>query len=99
MPRTVRVTAGDEVYVGGTITEENGADITSATIVLALVSSKPTADTSGSEPDVDESPEPSQRLVKMLVPDTTPVGVYQLWGRIVDTPEREWLWIDQINAV
>jgi hypothetical protein len=101
MPRTVRVSAGDQVYVGGTITEINGADISADTIVLALLplGSKPDETTTGTEPDVDESPGPSQRVVKMLVTDEVPVGPYQLWGRIIDTPEREWVRIDTVNTI
>jgi hypothetical protein len=101
MPATVRVTAGDQVYVGGTITELTGKDISGDTIVLALLplSTRPDADTTGTAPDVDESPTPAQRVVKMLITDTTAVGNYQLWGRINDTPEREWLRLDTVNAI
>lgn len=101
MPRTVRVTAGDQVYVGGTITETTGKDISGDTIVLALLplGSKPDETTTGTAPDVDENPAPAQRVVKKLITDDVEPGTYQLWARITDTPEREWLRLGTVNAI
>jgi hypothetical protein len=100
MPRTVRVTAGDKVFVGGTITEVNEADISDDTIVVLLpLGTYPDESTTGQEPDSDTSPSTSSRLVKMLITDTTYPGSYQLWGRITDDPEREWLRLDTVTAI
>jgi hypothetical protein len=95
------VTAGDEVYVGGTITELTGKDISGATIVVALLNtgSGPTSETEGTEPDIDEKPTLSQRTVKKLINSDVAPGSYQLWGRITDTPEREWLRLDTVTAI
>jgi len=101
MPATVRVSAGDKVYVGGTITETTGKDITGCTVVVAALprASRPDADTQGAAPDVDEHPTTSQRLVKLLITDTTPVGNYQLWARITDNPEQEWLPLTTFDCI
>ena len=101
MPKTVRVSASDQGYAGGTIAELNGADISGDTIVLALLplSQRPDKTTTGRAPDVDTAPTTSQRTVKMLITDTVDPGTYQLWGRIMDDPEREWLRIDTVTAI
>jgi len=95
------VTAGDEVYAGGTITELSGKDISGDTIVLALLplGSKPDETTTDTAPDVDESPAPAQRVVKMLITDDVEPGSYQLWARITDNPEQEWLRLDTVNTI
>ena len=101
MPATVRVSAGDQVYAGATITELTGKDISGDTIVLALLRTGefPDANTAEVTPDVDENPAPAKRLVKMLITDDVDLGTYQLWGRITDTPEREWLRLDTVTAI
>ena len=101
MSTTVRVSAGDKVYAGGTITETTGKDITGATIMLALLTlgTNPDESTTGSLPDDDESPSPSQRTVKMLITDAVAPGAYQLWARITDNPETEWVRLVAVNTI
>lgn len=85
----VLASAGESEYVGGTITETTGKNITTATYKMAL----------GSEtrPGAWEDPSVSTvgalgnhtRVLKLLIgaAPSTPSGEYYVWARITDTPE------------
>lgn len=89
------VSLGKKRYVGGTVTEVTGKDISTATITLALASSKRTPPSVWEAPDVDtQGATTSDRVVKLLVTDDfitedTPLGTYYCWANVEDDPEIE----------
>lgn len=97
MARTIWVSRGAAEYVGGTVTETEGADITLATLEVAF--SETTRDAPEEDayipPDVDEAGSSSAaRTVKLLLDQSaatfhglSDTGTYYLWVRVVDTPE------------
>jgi hypothetical protein len=91
MSTPIFVSLGKKRYVGGTITETTGKDISGATFTIALGPSGYTPPAAGwVAPDVSTAGATSaQRIVKLLVTNTTPPGVYFAWANIVDSPEIE----------
>jgi hypothetical protein len=95
--RIVRVSAGAVTYVGGTVTESTGKDISSCSFQVGLSSSEEVAPTVWISPDVSIQGDTSaSRVLKLLVsssqPATSPVVVgetYFCWAKIVDSPEVE----------
>jgi hypothetical protein len=97
---TIYVSQGMKQYVGGTITELTGEDITGATFQVSLGTSLTIPPTVWSTPDVsaagtgttlnDGTPIPgtAQRILKILIA-TQPVGTYYVWAKITDNPEIE----------
>lgn len=87
---TIQVSLGETRYVGGTITEATGKDISADTILMGLGDyDTPPAKTAGKAPDVDEPGDTSaSRVVKLLIDDnyTAGKGLY-VWGWIADNPE------------
>jgi hypothetical protein len=84
---TILATAGEKQYVGGTVTELTGKDISAATFEIALgtIAAPPAV---WSVPDVTiAGATTAQRVVKLLVTNTTPPGTYWVWVRIIDNPE------------
>lgn len=86
--RTIQVTAGAVEYVGGTVKEKFGKNISAATIVMALGASPsdapddwvaPTTTTAGGSP--------AERIVRLEVSSSTPPGSYWCWVKITDAPE------------
>ena len=94
--KTIYVTAGAKRYVGGTITETTGKNISGDTIVLALGPKFPAPPKSGATaPDSDASPTPPQRLVKKMIDSTvTPQDDIYLWAWVSDNPEVEPILLD-----
>ena len=93
MHTEILVSAGAVKYVGGTVTETTGKDISAATFKVSLGSDKnpgPWLD-----PDVSAAGATSaSRVVKLLVSSTLPAGVtipgtYYAWVRVADAPELE----------
>lgn len=85
--REILVSAGAVEYVGGTITEATGKDIGTATFQLSLGSrANPGAWVTPSTSQAGPLGA-SQRVLKLLVDNTTPRGTYYCWARIADTPE------------
>lgn len=84
--QTINVTAGGARYVGGTITETTGKDISADTVVMALGSD--TTPGIWTTPDVKVAAVASV-TVKLLVTNAVAVGTYWIWGRITDSPEVE----------
>jgi hypothetical protein len=91
MTVTIYVSQGMKQYVGGTVTETTGKDISAATFTVALGVSQtvppvtgwvaPSVSTVGT---TDES-----RILKLLVTNTTPTGTFWVWATITDNPEVE----------
>lgn len=85
--REILVSAGAIEYVGGTVTEATGKDIGTAIFQLSLGSR--------ADPGTWVTPSSSQagplgasqRVLKLLVDNSTPRGTYYCWARIQDTPE------------
>lgn len=89
---TIHVSLGEISYVGGTITETTGKDITAATIVMALGTySTPPAKTVGRAPDSDQpGATTASRVVKLLIDNSyQPTSGQYVWGWITDAPEIE----------
>ena len=104
MPRQdLYVGAGQKHYVGGTITETNGADISADPILVALGQySTPPDKTSATTPSSDtQGATTATRVVKLLIDNTTPAAVNQyIWAWITDNPEIEPLRLDgPINII
>lgn len=98
---TIYVSQGMKQYVGGTITELTGKDITGATFQIALGTSLTVPPTSWSTPDVSDPgtgpktlkdgtviPATAQRILKILIAAQA-VGTYYVWAKISDNPEIE----------
>lgn len=85
--REILVSAGAVEYVGGTVTESTGKDIGTAVFELALGSR--TNPGTWVAPSTSQAGPlgPSQRVLKLLIDNTTPKGTYYCWARIQDTPE------------
>jgi hypothetical protein len=87
MATTILASAGEKQYVGGTVTELTGKDISAATFQIALgdIAIPPTT---WSTPDVSVAgASAAQRVVKLLASSTTAPGTYWVWVRISDNPE------------
>jgi hypothetical protein len=91
---TVLASAGALKYVGGTVTEVTGKDISGATFALSLGSATFPGAT-WYAPDVSEPGGANHiRVVKLKVSSTLPAGLgipgtYWCWVRITDAPEIE----------
>ena len=86
----IYVGGGAAHYVGGTITELTGDDISTATIEMALSDTQLEAPTVWESPSVVEAgASVSERVAKLLVDDSTTPGTYYCWVRVTDLPEVE----------
>lgn len=88
----VIISAGAVKYVGGTITDVNGTDISASTFQVSLGSA--TDPGPWQTPDVSVAGTTNaQRVVKMLVSSSNPTGVirgtYYCWVRVSSSPEIE----------
>jgi hypothetical protein len=95
--KDIHVSRGQARYVGGTVREVNGADISAAPIVVALGDyDPPPAKTDGRAPTVDDpGATNAERVVKLLVDSSTaPASNRWLWAWITDTPEAEPIRLD-----
>jgi hypothetical protein len=89
MTSPIYVTSGAARYVGGTVTEVTGKDISADTFTMGLshISTPPTVwvapsvSTAGATLNI--------RTLKLLVTNTTLPGTYWVWAKIVDSPEIE----------
>ena len=97
MSKTIYVSQGAKRYVGATITEVNGADISGDAVVGALgdydpppLKSSATAPTS-----VAAGATSAQRVVKQLIDNTTALAEDRwYWVWITDNPEIEPIRLD-----
>lgn len=88
MSTIIYATQGAREYVGGTITETTGKDISGATFTVGLTTSYGTPPTEWVAPDVSTvGATTASRVLKMLITDTTAPGDYYLWAKVVDNPE------------
>lgn len=94
------ISSGAARYVGGTVTEVNGADISTATYQISLGS----FDRPGSTwltPDISTvGTSVAQRIVKYLVSASTPAGIqpgtYWVWIKVTDASEIEPIRVNQV---
>lgn len=88
--RAIYVTKGAKRYVGGTVTETTGKDISGATFTIALGTDAkvPPASIVGI-PVSAAGATSASRVLKMLVDNTVTVGTYYCWVKVVDSPEIE----------
>lgn len=84
--KEILVSAGAAEYVGGTITETTGKDISAAVFMMSLGSASnpgawvaPSTSTAGATV--------ASRVVQLLVNNTTARGTYYAWVRVTDAPE------------
>lgn len=86
----IHASAGGQQYVGGTITEKTGKDISAVTITMSLGSeSRP--GTTWSAPDQSSSGPLNVRNVLMMVgaSEATPAGTYAVWVKMQDGPSEQ----------
>lgn len=97
---SIYVTLGKRRYVGGTISETSGKDISGATFTIALGvdGTTPPANVAFVTPDVNTAgTTTASRILKLLISSTvgsgatqvTAPGTYYVWGNIADAPEIE----------
>jgi hypothetical protein len=88
---SIYVSQGKTRYVGGTITEISGKDISTATFTMSLGADVTIPPTTGwVVPSISIAGTSSaSRIVKLLVTNTTPVGTYFVWANVADSPEIE----------
>ena len=90
----VIVSAGARKYVGGTVSDQTGADISGLTYQVSFGSATQPGRT-WFTPDISVSPggAPTKRTLKYLLTSTTPAnlpyGTYYVWIKITATPELE----------
>jgi hypothetical protein len=86
---TIYVSQGMTQYVGGTITETNGKDISTDTFTIALGTDPSTPPVSGwVAPTVSTvGANTASRVVKLLISNSTAPGTWFVWARISDSPE------------
>jgi hypothetical protein len=90
MSTTIFVSDGMKQYVGGTITETTGKDITGATFQIALGADNVTPPTVWVTPSVNiQGTTVAARVLKLLVDSSTTAGTYFVWAKINDNPEIE----------
>ena len=87
---SIYVSLGKKRYVGGTITELNGKDISTATFTIALGVDSSIPPTTFVAPDVSTiGATNASRVLKKLIDSTTAPGTYYVWANILDSPEIE----------
>jgi hypothetical protein len=95
--KTIYVSQGAKRYVGGTITEVNGADISTDAIVGALgdYETPPLKSSASAPSSVAAGATNAQRIVKQLIDNTvTPAEDRWYWVWITDNPEIEPIRLD-----
>jgi hypothetical protein len=90
----VLASAGAVKYVGGTITEVTGKDISGATYVMSLGSATYPGPTWYAADVSQQGPTTATRIVKLKITSTLPSGIvipgtYWVWCKITDAPEVE----------
>lgn len=86
--KTIFATNGAKEYVGGTIVEKTGKNISTDVIQVALGGrDTPPSSSSWQTPDSDTSPTTSSRLIKLLIQTPITPGTYWCWADITDNPE------------
>jgi hypothetical protein len=87
---SIYVTLGKKRYVGGTITELTGKDISTATFTIALGTDSSIPPTVFTAPDVSTiGTTNASRVLKKLIDSSTLPGTYYVWANILDSPEIE----------
>lgn len=87
---SIYVTLGKKRYVGGTITELTGKDISAATFTIALGTDSSIPPVAFVTPDVSTiGTTNASRVLKKLIDATTAPGTYYVWANVLDFPEIE----------
>ena len=90
MASSIYVTLGKKRYVGGTVTELNGKDISTATFTIALGVDPTLPPATFVAPDVNVAGTTNaSRVLKKLVDSSVTPGTYYVWANILDSPEIE----------
>ena len=92
VPLTINVSAGETEYVGGTITDINGKNISAATFDIGFILATGGVITAPTgvqwvSPSLTTVITNSSVQILFLVPTSQTPGVYSVWGRMHDTPE------------
>lgn len=75
-------------YVGGTIVETTGKDISGATYVIGLSTSISTPPATYLTPSIStQGATTAERIVKLLIDSSFAIGTYYVWVNISDNPE------------
>lgn len=90
----ILASAGAVKYVGGTVTEATGKDITAATFVISLGSEFQPGRTWLTPDSNTVGATTASRVIKLLVSSAAPAGlvipgIYWAWVRVADSPEIE----------
>ena len=87
---SIYVTLGKKRYVGGTVTEASGKDISTATFTIALGVDGTIPPAVFVAPDVNTiGATNASRVLKKLIDSSTTPGTYYVWANIADSPEIE----------
>ena len=99
MSEAIWVSLGKKRYVGGTITDVNGADISSATFQIGYSTSDSTPPSTWGTPDVStQGATTAIREVLLLVEDPFVAGQYYCWVDVADSPEIEPLMVQRFTV-
>ena len=98
---TIFVSSGFTRYVGGTVIEKTGKDISAIVYQIGLATSgtippstgwvTPSTSTVGVATTLNgvTIPANAQRIITLLITNATALGTYWAWGRVPDSPEIE----------
>lgn len=88
---TIYVSLGKKRYVGGTVTELTGKDISGDTFTVAMGTGNEVPPATGwVAPSVNTAGATSaSRVLKLLIDNTFPLGTFWCWANITDNPEIE----------
>lgn len=91
---TIWVSKGEIEYVGGTITNNEGEDISGIDYGIGLSHShtEPPDEADFGTPDVNvEGSSTAVRTLKKLIDDSVELGTWYCWASIPDTPEKPYV--------
>lgn len=88
--KTIFVSNGFASYVGGTVIELTGEDISGDGFMVGLSSVPSPVVTEWVDPDVSEAGnDTNQWTLKLLIDNSFALGVFWAWGKVTDSPEIE----------
>lgn len=88
--RTIYVTGGRADYAKVTVTDANGASLSTATIRLGLSATDQAQPTVWYAPSVTTYPTPGTAVLSLLLTETNaPAGSHRIWADVVDSPTSQ----------
>lgn len=88
--RLIYVTGGRQDYAAATLTDSNGADLTTAVLRMGLSADDHTQPTAWFPPDFATYPTPGTAVVSLLLTEANaPAGTYRVWIDVVDAPTSQ----------